>query len=410
MKSEYTANGSVNEIEFDEKNPKDIIEKTSNLRQNFLSKYLSSDNLNFLISNGCSICANSKAINVNEKESEYQKKLKSFSFNNPKFDDLTKKIIEISKERPEIALDKLFEIKSILENIYDDTIAIEEINSLIESIKKVFLEEYVLTIDYSKNQTHKLFFKKITSRDTKLDKPNFFTLNYDLLLEKSAEQVGLYVNNGFWGFYDRIFMPASYQIDIHLKNSEGGKRVKNGIRLFKLHGSLSWFSDSSKPPYGIAEKQIILDKENKIKYPSVASDLIIYPIQSKKKHSLDLPYSELFRHFIEKLNNKNSVLIVIGYSFLDEHINDIITNSLANPDFNLLVFSFINPTESNSHFFKELYEYSKTDKRISVLHGNLLGDFEFITKYLLPYSDDKDPKDTFYKTFLELQKITINDR
>jgi hypothetical protein len=59
MKSEYTANGSVNEIEFDEKNPKDIIEKTSNLRQNFLSKYLSSDNLNFLISNGCSTCANS---------------------------------------------------------------------------------------------------------------------------------------------------------------------------------------------------------------------------------------------------------------------------------------------------------------------------------------------------------------
>lgn len=92
MKSEYTANGSVNEIEFDEKNPKDIIEKTSNLRQNFLSKYLSSDNLNFLISNGCSTCANSWAINVNEKESEYQKKLKSFSFNNPKFDDLTKKI------------------------------------------------------------------------------------------------------------------------------------------------------------------------------------------------------------------------------------------------------------------------------------------------------------------------------
>lgn len=407
MKIEYTSNGSLQEIEFDENNPKEIIEKTATIRQSLLSKYLASDNLNFLISNGCSICADSRAINESGEEAEYKTILNEFTFRIGDYPELQEKINSFSSERPEVALDKLFEIKAIIEKIYEDSESLTEVLDLIEQVKEAFLKEYVLTIDYSKNDIHKLFLKKITSRDSKLDKPNFFTLNYDLLLEKSAEQLGLYVNNGFWGFYDRFFMPSTYQIDIHLQNSEGGKRIRNGIRLFKLHGSLSWNSDNSKPPYGIAEKQITLEEDNKISYDSVASDLIIYPIQSKKKHSLDLPYSEIFRQLVEKINNRNSVLIVIGYSFLDEHVNDIITNSLANPDFNLLVFSFENPENAKSDFLKELYNSSQSDKRISILHGNKFGDFEFITKYLMPYSDDKDPKETFYKTFLELQKLTV---
>lgn len=407
MKIEYTSNGSLQEIEFDENNSKDIIEKTSPIRQSLLSKYLASDNLNFLISNGCSICADSRAINESGEEANYKTILNDFSFLTSDYKEIQEKINSFSSERPEIALDRLFEIKAIIEKIYEDDDSLSEIVELIEKVKEAFLKEYILTIDYSKNDFHKLFLKKIISRDSKLDKPNFFTLNYDLLLEKSAEQLGLYVNNGFWGFYDRFFMPSTYQIDIHLQNSEGGKRIRNGIRLFKLHGSLSWNSDNSKPPYGIAEKQIQLDTEYKIRYEDIASDLIIYPIQSKKKHSLDLPYSEIFRQLVEKINNRNSVLIIIGYSFLDEHVNDIITNSLANPDFNLLVFSYENPEEAKSEFLKELYKSSQSDKRISVLHGDRFGNFEFITKYLMPYSDDKDPKETFYKTFLELQKLTI---
>ncbi|HBE41836.1 MAG TPA: hypothetical protein DDW27_11650 [Bacteroidales bacterium] len=72
-----------------------------------------------------------------------------------------------------------------------------------------------------------------------------------------------------------------------------------------------------------------------------------------------------------------------------------------------MVFSFENPEEAKSEFLKELFKSSQSDKRISVLHGDKFGDFEFITKYLMPYSDDKDPKETFYKTFLELQKLTV---
>jgi len=406
MKIEYTSNGNIQEIEFDEKNAKEIIEKTSVIRQTVLCKYLASDNLNFLISNGCSICANAKTINKDDDTAGFKILLENFSFTMNGHKEIKEKINSLSKERPESALDKLYEIKSLLEKIYSDSKATNEIKELIEKVKEAFLKEYILTIDYSKNETHKLFLKKIISRDSKLDKPNFFTLNYDLLLEKSAEQLGLFVNNGFWGFYDRFFMPSSYQIDIHLKNIEGSKRIRTGIRLFKLHGSLSWNSDASKPPYGISEKQIPINGNNQIEYKDVASEIIIYPVQSKKKHSLDLPYSELFRQLVERLNNRNSVLIVIGYSFLDEHVNDIILNALANPDFNLLVFSFEKPEESNSDFLKEIYNSSKSDKRISVLHGERLGSFDFITNYLMPYSDDRDPKDIFYKTFLELQKLT----
>ena len=120
MKIEYTSNGSLQEIEFDENNPKDIIEKTAPLRQSLLSKYLASDNLNFLISNGCSICADSRAINESGEEANYKIILNDFAFLNGDYAEIQEKINSLSLERPEIALDRLFESKAIIEIIYED--------------------------------------------------------------------------------------------------------------------------------------------------------------------------------------------------------------------------------------------------------------------------------------------------
>ena len=50
------------------------------------------------------------------------------------------------------------------------------------------------------------------------------------------------------------------------------------------------------------------------------------------------PYSDLFRAMETGLLRKNSVLITLGYSFADDHINRLILNSLAIPTFKLVVF------------------------------------------------------------------------
>jgi hypothetical protein len=285
-----------------DKKQKEIIDETETIRNEILPKFLSSDNLSFLLSNGCSYCAGSKAINDTKQGAAYQSLIAKFRFTDEKDNSLIpykEKINGYEKLRPEEVLDKLYQIKLHFEDIANDKEAVTEVDQLISDFKKSFLEEFVLDIDYSQNSIHKQFLKRIISRDSKLNKANLFSLNYDLLLEKTAEQLGIHVNNGFLGFHDRRFQPASYQLDVHIGGTSEGKKYGKALNLFKLHGSISWYEDSNKPPYAISEKQLSENTNGKIDYDQIKKEVIIYPVQSKKKHSLDLPYSELFRQFVE---------------------------------------------------------------------------------------------------------------
>lgn len=57
-----------------------------------------------------------------------------------------------------------------------------------------------------------------------------------------------------------------------------------------------------------------------------------------------VPYSDLFRNFQNHLANPNAVLITLGYSFGDDHINRVILNNLSVPSFRLIIFG---DTETN---------------------------------------------------------------
>lgn len=112
----------------------------------------------------------------------------------------------------------------------------------------------------------------------------------------------------------------------------------------------------------------------------------------------------MFRQFIEFINKPNSTLVIMGYSFLDEHINDIITNALSNPDFNLIVFSYQDINDKNlSPYLENLISRSQDDSRISIFLGAVLGNFEYIVKYLIPYPYDSDSDKVVYETFQKLK-------
>ena len=91
---------------------------------------------------------------------------------------------------------------------------------------------------------------------------------------------------------------------------------------------------------------------------------MIYPCVSKKTYTLDLPYSELFRHLAQAITQPQSVLFCIGYSFNDEHINDIIYQALTIPSFTLIIANFSPVNDSNSPINKLL---ALNDKRVIVL-------------------------------------------
>ena len=132
--------------------------------------------------------------------------------------------------------------------------------------------------------------------------------------------------------------------------------------------------------------------------------LMIYPIQTKKSYSLDLPYSELFRNFSKCLTESQNTLVVIGYSFLDEHINDIIRTGLYNPNLTVIIHSYGLVSEESPLFLQTLKNRSVSDNRIIIFEGALVGDFTNIVKYLIPLNSFIPTKETIIETLKELTK------
>lgn len=175
---------------------------------------------------------------------------------------------------------------------------------------------------------YRKFYVKTVARGRK-NPINIFTTNYDLYNEQALDSLSFPYNNGFVGTYKRTFNPASYKYayveDMNLSKNVW-ERVPNFYNLYKIHGSISWVKN---------DNQI-----NEIDYEHISEEdtVMIYPTPLKDRTTLMTPYSDLFRSMETALLRKNSVLITLGYSFADDHINSLILNSLAIPTFKLIVF------------------------------------------------------------------------
>ena len=167
---------------------------------------------------------------------------------------------------------------------------------------------------------------------------NIYTTNYDLYNENALDELGFMYNNGFLGSAQRIFNPNSYNYVV-VENlglsKDVWKSVSNYFNLYKIHGSINWIKEegTETDTPRILEKDIELIRGRK-RFDS----LMIYPTPQKDRTTLMVPYSDLFRMMQNNLLKKNSVLITLGYSYSDEHINRIILNALSVYDFRLVIF------------------------------------------------------------------------
>jgi hypothetical protein len=199
-------------------------------------------------------------------------------------------------------------------------------------------------------------------------------------------------NNGFLGSARRVFNPNSYNYVVveNLNLSRDvWKSVSNFINLYKIHGSINWIKeiDQTTNSPQILEKDIEIIRNNK-KYDS----LMIYPTPQKDRTTLMTPYSDLFRIMQNNLLKPNSILIIMGYSFCDEHINRIILNALSVYDFRIVIFG-------KSDMINKLKDIG--DNRIWIINSddNLeetqipIHYFKSIVKTALPTLDDEQNED-----------------
>ncbi len=190
-----------------------------------------------------------------------------------------------------------------------------------------------LKVDGS-SEYHKEFLQRLVSRREaepakKAPPVQIFTTNYDLLIELACEELHLVPINGFEGIFHRCWNPGCFDYDVgkattHSKNPRFEPSSRH-IRLYKLHGSLSWFEDNGE------------FYEEKPSSGSSRIPLIIYPSRLKYTESIRPPFDWLFRRFSDAVS-KARLLICIGYRFEDKHLNQYIDIGLNN-GLSLLVFS-----------------------------------------------------------------------
>jgi hypothetical protein len=148
-----------------------------------------------------------------------------------------------------------------------------------------------------------------------------FTTNYDLLLERSFEEVNVPFFDGFIGSVEPFFSLASLEAD----QVDQGNRLRAPLgwtRFWKLHGSIAWRLRTT--PDGSSTRVI---RRGDLA-PTTDEQLMIFPSRDKYVDSRRLPFLAFQDHFRRFLSNGETVLLVIGYSFSDQHINELILDAL----------------------------------------------------------------------------------
>jgi len=148
---------------------------------------------------------------------------------------------------------------------------------------------------------------------------DLFTLNYDLCIETVLSHARTpFVN----GFDERgVWSPASYNLSTE-------------IRLYKLHGSLDWADDEV---YGLCSLQFPRHQSAETIQGDDARPLLIFG--TAHKLSAKEPFLTLAYHFSQQVLT-TKILAVIGYSFGDEYINQIIEQGMKrNSNLRVIVVS-----------------------------------------------------------------------
>jgi len=179
-----------------------------------------------------------------------------------------------------------------------------------------------------------------------------FTTNYDLIIEKSLEENRMPYFDGFVGSNEPFFWQES--IDTFVEKFD---LTQNWTRLWKLHGSLNWFWKKDKKTDNLK----IIRVGKAIDSITDGNELVVYPSKEKYDSSRKQPFIAYFDRLTRYLLNGELLFVFTGYSFSDQHINEIVFSSLRqNNRLSVIVFFFQDAEVEN------LYKLSSSYLNLSV--------------------------------------------
>lgn len=166
------------------------------------------------------------------------------------------------------------------------------------------LQEYLRKSCTMEKKRRKYLYPMMTWLKKKECRLDIFTLNYDLLIEELCDEFFLRYTDGFlFHWQPDLFQDQQFQ-----------------ICLYKLHGSFTWYQSKMGERFKIPLVSQRSEMED-FAEDQVAS-MMVYP--RRKKYEL---FSDLLRMFRERLLTLDQ-LVVIGYSFRDEELIEIVQDGL----------------------------------------------------------------------------------
>jgi hypothetical protein len=138
-----------------------------------------------------------------------------------------------------------------------------------------------------------------------------FTVNYDLLIETALERLGVGYFDGFVGA-----LHAKFRTDLVEAAPTDPDAWLPGflVRLWKLHGSVNWAWEAGG-------KNDVIRLGSPVEPGEVAA---IYPSDTKYDESRRVLFVVLQDRFRRALYTPESLVLVVGYSWHDEHLNELL--------------------------------------------------------------------------------------
>ena len=155
-----------------------------------------------------------------------------------------------------------------------------------------------------------------------------FTINYDLLVETALETLGVPYFDGFVGalrarFRTELVEATASDTDDWLPSFL--------VRLWKLHGSVHWSWDSDHRTEVVRLGGPVPDGQ-----PAA-----IYPSDAKYDESRRVPFVVLQDRLRRALSHPETLMLISGYSFGDDHLNEMLFDAARRrPRSELIAFCY----------------------------------------------------------------------
>lgn len=158
------------------------------------------------------------------------------------------------------------------------------------------------------------------------------------------EYSGVPFFDGFVGSVTPFFIPESVEADIR-QIDKTSYPPSAWTRLWKIHGSVNWYIQKN-----IGNNQERITRLSGSKTTS-GGELVIFPSREKFTQSRKLPFLTFQDRLRTFLSSSEALVIVVGYSFSDAHINDIILQGLrSNPRLAVTAFQYLPLSEEIINF------------------------------------------------------------